>query len=150
MTQGGEVDRWLLSEMGRAAFAETAASSPRASTTPSSTTRSRGCRRSGTRRRARLTEALRKRARRLPRPRREFYERLARRVDVHATDARRPRRGARAGDGRLELEIGAAGAPLVRADASTRGDARGPPLPLRREPIAWRPRARRRTDHASA
>jgi hypothetical protein len=115
MAQGGEVDRWLLSEMDRQAFAETAADLAARLTDaviddavrrlPPEWYAIDG---------EELAQALRKRRATLPAAAGEFYARLARRVDVHGTDGADAARVLRRDDGRLELEVGNGGTPGFR------------------------------------
>jgi len=113
MTQGGEVDRWLLSAVGRAAFEETARELAARLTDqvvdeavgrlPPEWYAFDG---------ARLAAALKKRRDALVPSALEYYARLASRVDVHATDLADSVRVTRGADGGLELSIASApGAP---------------------------------------
>jgi hypothetical protein len=113
MTQGGEVDRWLLSAVGRAAFEETARElavrltdqvvDDAVGRLPPEWYALDG---------ARLAAALKKRRDGLVPAALEFYARLASKVDVHATDLADSVRVTRGEDGGLELAISSApGAP---------------------------------------
>ncbi|HEY7922696.1 MAG TPA: hypothetical protein VII62_05900, partial [Vicinamibacteria bacterium] len=109
MTQGGEVDRWLLSAVGRAAFEETARDLAARLTDqvvddavgrlPPEWYALDG---------ARLAAALKKRRDGLVPAALEFYARLAAKVDVHATDLADSVRVTRGADGGLELSISSA------------------------------------------
>ena len=106
MTQGGEVDRWLLSAVGRAAFEETARELAARLTDqvvddavgrlPPEWYALDG---------ARLVAALKKRRDGLVPAALDYYARLASRVDVHATDLADSVRVTRGADGGLELAI---------------------------------------------
>ena len=106
MAQGTEVDRWLLSERDSKAFAATAADLGARLTDaviddavrrlPEEWYAIDG---------PSLTAALQKRRDTLPEAAAEYYARLARKVDVHATDADDVARVRRQPDGALELEI---------------------------------------------
>ena len=109
MTQGGEVDRWLLSGAGRAVFEETAKDlaarlgdevvDAAVSRLPTEWYAVDG---------PRLAAALKKRRASLVPAALEFYERLASRVDVHATDLADSVQVTRGEDGRLEVAISSA------------------------------------------
>jgi hypothetical protein len=116
MTQGTEVDRWLLSGAERAAF-ESAAEDLAARLTDAVIDDAVGrlppewYAIGG----AGLSSALKKRRAALPGAAREFYGRLFRRVDIHGTDRDDIAHIARLEDGRLEVSLAASGrAPWFR------------------------------------
>ena len=113
MTQGGEVDRWLLSEVGRAVFEETAKDlTARLSDAVVDAAVARLPREWYELDGARLAAALKKRRADLLPAALEFYARLASKVDVHATDLADSVQVARGEDGGLEVAISTApGAP---------------------------------------
>jgi hypothetical protein len=109
MTQGGEVDRWLLSGVARAVFEETAKDLQARLTDevidaavarlPPEWYALDG---------ARLSSALKKRRAALVPAALEFYARLASRVDIHATDLADSVRVTRGQDGQLDVAISSA------------------------------------------
>ena len=113
MTQGGEVDRWLLSSVGRALFEETAKDlAARLSDEVVDAAVARLPPEWYALDGARLAAALKKRRAELLPAALEFYARLASKVDVHATDLDDSVRVARREDGALEVAISSApGAP---------------------------------------
>ena len=109
MTQGGEVDRWLLSGVGRAVFEETAKDlTARLSDAVVDAAVGRLPREWYALDGPRLAAALKKRRAGLLPAALEFYARLASKVDVHATDLADSVRATRVEGGGLELAISSA------------------------------------------
>jgi hypothetical protein len=112
MTQGGEVDRWMLSSLGQDAFTDTAKDLVARLTD--------GVIDGAVKRQppewyalggAELSAALVKRRDALPEAALEFYRRLSKKVDVQATDLADTVRVSRLGERRVEISILRKGAP---------------------------------------
>ena len=112
MTQGGEVDRWMLSSLGQDAFTDTAKDLVARLTD--------GVIEGAVKRQppewyalggAELTAALVKRRDALPEAALEFYRRLSKKVDVQATDLADTVKVNRLGEDRVEISILEQGAP---------------------------------------
>lgn len=111
MTQGGEIDRWLLSAVARQAFADTAMELAGRMTDaviegavkrlPPEWYALDG---------PALVAALKKRREALPQAALEYYRRLARQVDVQGTDQLDSVSLTRLGDGRVEVTLAQPGA----------------------------------------
>ena len=150
MTQGGEVDRLLLSGASREVFEETAKDlEARLTDEVVDAAVARLPREWYALDGARLAASLKKRRRDLVPAALEFYERLASKVDVHATDLADSVRVTRGEDGRLDVAISKArrARPRGSRGASTRTRRARCASTCTRAPTRW-PRPGRRTDRS--